>query len=514
MPQLIIRSVLRTGSLLAALLLICPAAPGSNAQRPPNIVLILVDDLGWADLGCYGSRFHETPHLDRLASQGVRFMQAYAASPLCSPTRASILTGKHPARLHLTTYLPGRPDNPGQKLLRPRIHQQLPLEEVTLAEALKGAGYRTAHIGKWHLGGKGFLPEDQGFDVNLGGTAGGSPPGPGGFFGFLTPTLKATDKDEYLTDRLTVDAERFIEDSRDQPFFLYLCHFAVHIPLQGKADLVKKYQAKATAGQGLGRGQNNTVYAAMLESVDQSIGRVVKKLEDTGLADNTLVIFTSDNGGLAVKEGPNTPATSNAPLRGAKGQLFEGGIRVPLIAYWPGRIPGGRVSEVPVSSLDDFPTFLNLAGVKPPEGGAADGGVDLMPLFTGGPPPKRDTLFWHFPHYSNQGGTPSGAVRKGDFKLIEFFEDDRVELYNLAEDAGENRDLSREMPDRRNELHRLLKEWRESVDAQMPTPNPDYDPDWKAPALKLPSVPTTPAAAPEPSSNTSRRRREPLPALP
>ena len=481
----IIRLVLETGSVLAALLF-CTGAAGAEPKRPPNVVFILIDDLGWADLGCYGSRFHETPNLDRLAARGMQFMQAYAASPLCSPTRASILTGKHPARLHLTTYLPGRADSPAQKLLHPKIRLQLPLGETTLAEALKGAGYRCAHVGKWHLGGKGFLPEDQGFDLNVGGTAGGSPPGPGGFFRFVTSTLKSQDDSEYLTDRLTREAERFIEDNRDRPFFLYLCHFAVHIPLQGKPDLVEKYGAKAAPNQGLGRGQNNPVYAAMLQSVDDSVGRIVKKLDDLGLSENTLVIFTSDNGGLAIKEGPNTPATSNAPLRGAKGQLFEGGIRVPLIAYMPGRVPAGRVCEVPVSSLDYFPTLLDLCGVAPAESAPPVDGVDLTPLLTGGPPPERDTLFWHFPHYSNQGGTPTGAVRKSNFKLIEFYEDNRLELYNLAEDAGENRDLSREMPDRRNELHRLLKEWRESVDAQMPTANPDYDPDWKRPPAQLP----------------------------
>ena len=449
----------------------------AHATRPPNVVFVLVDDLGWADLGCYGSTFHETPNLDRLAAGGMRFTQAYAASPLCSPTRAAILTGKHPARLHLTTYLPGRPDSPAQKLLHPRIHRQLPLDETTLAEALKAAGYRCGHLGKWHLGGKGFLPEDQGFDVNVGGTAGGSPPGPGGFFAFQTPTLKATDEREYLTDRLTAEAERFIEESRDRPFFLYLCHFAVHIPLQGKAALVKKYEAKAKPGQGLGQGQNNPVYAAMLESVDESVGRVVRKLDELGLRENTLIVFTSDNGGLSIKEGALTPATSNAPLRGAKGQLYEGGIRVPLIVSMPGKVAAGRVCDAPVTSTDFFPTFLRACGVDDPAG--LGDGLDIMPLLRGEGSVERDALYWHLPHYSNQGGTPTGAVRKGDFKLVEHFEDGRLELYNLAEDAGENRDLSREMPGRRNELHRLLKEWRTSVGAQMPTPNPDYDADWK-----------------------------------
>jgi arylsulfatase A-like enzyme len=457
-----------------------PSEPVTPAKtRPPNIIFILIDDLGWSDLGCYGSTFHETPNLDGLAKAGVRFTQAYAAAPLCSPTRAAILTGKHPARLHLTTYLPGRADSPAQKLLHPKINQHLPLEEVTLAEALKEKGYRCGHFGKWHLGGTGFLPEDQGFDVNVGGTAGGSPPR--GYFAFQTPTLKPTEEGEYLTDRLTDEAERFIDDNHDRPFFLYLCHFAVHIPLQGKPGLVKKYEAKAKRGQGLGQGQNNPTYAAMLESVDESVGRIVRKLDSVGLSENTILVFTSDNGGLAVKEGANTPATCNAPLRGAKGQLFEGGIRVPLIVRMPGTIPAGGVCDVPVTSTDFYPTFLAACGAANPATTEPDG-VNILPLLTGtGEVPKRDALFWHQPHYTNQGGTPGGAVRKGDFKLIEFYEDERVELYRLPDDAGENRDLSREMPEKRNELRKLLHDWRASVDAQMPAPNPKYDPDWKEP---------------------------------
>ena len=476
----IVRRVLRPAALASlGALLFTQLTSAMPREGPPNVIFILIDDLGWADLGCYGSTFHQTPHLDRLAAQGVRFTHAYAASPLCSPTRAAILTGKHPARLHLTTYLPGRADSPAQKLLHPAIRKHLPLEEVTLAEALKPGGYRSGHIGKWHLGSKDFLPEDQGFDLNIGGTAGGSPPR--GYFGFQTPTLTAANPDQYLTDRLTREAERFIDEHRDRPFFLYLCHFAVHIPLQAEPDRVQRYAARAKKDAGLAHGQNNPLYAAMLESVDDGVGRVVKKLDDLGLSDNTLVVFTSDNGGLSVREGPDTPATSNAPLRGAKGQLYEGGLRVPLIARMPGVIPAGRVCDAPVTSTDFYPTLLNRCGVALPAAYANDG-VDIMPLLTGaGDAPTRDALLWHLPHYSNQGGTPGGAVRKGNFKLIEFYEDNRLELYNLADDAGENRDLSREMPDRRNELHRLLKSWRQSVDAQMPTPNPQYDPDWKRP---------------------------------
>jgi arylsulfatase A-like enzyme len=471
-------------STLAVVVLL---AANAAAARAPNIVFILADDLGWADLGCYGSTFHETPELDRLARLGMRFTQAYAAAPLCSPTRASFLTGRHPARLHLTTYLPGRPDSPLQKLLQPTINQQLSLRETTLAEALKPLGYVSAHIGKWHLGGKGFGPEDQGFALNLAGTDGGSPPGPGGYFRFQTPTLKADDDAEYLTDRLTTEAERFIENNRDKPFFLYLCHFAVHIPLQAKPDLIAKYQAKRKApwqdDPKKAPAQDNPVYAAVLESLDQGVGRVMRKLDELGLADDTLLVFMSDNGGLAVREGPDTPATSNAPLRGAKGQLYEGGIRVPLIVRWPGRIKAGAVCDVPVSSADWFPTLLRVAGSKPEPGIPLDG-IDILPVLQGTAVRNRDTLFWHLPHYSNQGGRPSGAIRRGNLKLIEHYEDGRLELFDLAKDVSEKNDLSAAMPEQARELRRLLAEWRRSVDAQMPTPNPDYDPNWTPPAKK------------------------------
>lgn len=461
-------------------------AAGAPAPRPPNIVLILADDLGWADLGCYGSTFHETPNLDRLARSGMRFTQAYAAAPLCSPTRASLLTGKHPARLHLTTYLPGRPDMPSQKLLQARINKQLPLDETTLAEALKPAGYVSGHVGKWHLGGRGFLPQDQGFDVNLGGTAGGSPPGPGGYFRFQTPSLSAADEREYLTDRLTTEAERFIESHRGRPFFLYLCHFAVHIPLQAKPDLLAKYQAKRKApwrdDPMKSPAQDNPHYAAVLESMDQGVGRVMRKLDELGLAEETILVFTSDNGGLAVREGRDTPATSNAPLRGAKGQLYEGGIRVPLIVRWPAKVKAGSTCDVPVSSVDWFPTFLGIARAKPAAQAAPQDGVDILPLLTGADVPARDTLFWHLPHYSNQGGRPSSAVRRASWKLIEHHEDGRLELFDLAKDVSEANDLSKAMPEKAAELHGVLKDWRQSVAAQMPEPNPSYDPDWKPPS--------------------------------
>src|SRR5258708_2043671 len=330
--------------------------------RPPNLIIILMDDLGWADVGCYGSTFYETPNTDKLAAQGMRFTNAYAAGPVCSPTRASIMCGKYPARLHLTDFLTGRADRPSQKLLRPTVEQKLSLDEISLARALKPAGYVTASIGKWHLGGPDFSPEKHGFDLNIGGSITGSPPG--GYFKFKAPNLTARSDDEYLTDRLTEEAETFIDKNKDKPFFLYLAHYAVHIPLQGKKDLIEKYEKKDKPE----KGQNNPIYAAMVQSSDESVGRILKKLDDLKLADNTVVIFTSDNGGLSVKEGPNTPSTTNDPLRAGKGYLYEGGIREPFIARWPGVVKAGSVCDVPVISQDLYPTILQLAGVKPAEG--------------------------------------------------------------------------------------------------------------------------------------------------
>jgi arylsulfatase A-like enzyme len=460
-------------SFVALLIVVGAVSRAVSATEPdkkPNVVFILIDDLGWKDLGCYGSTFYETPNIDKLASQGVRFTNAYAAGPVCSPTRASILTGKYPARLHLTDYLTGRSDRPWQKLLRPKVLQYLPLEEVTIAKALQAHGYVSASVGKWHLGGERYDPVKHGFNVNIGGTDTGSPPG--GYFRFRTPTMAARSGEEYLTDRLTEEAEKFIDQNNDRPFFLYLAHYAVHIPLQAKKNLVAKYRAKARPNEA----QNNPLYAAVVESVDESVGRIMKKLDDRKIAHRTIVFFFSDNGGLSVKEGPNTPATSNAPLRAGKGYLYEGGIREPLIVRWPGVAKAGSVSNMPVCSIDFFPTILESAGVKPVSPQTVDG-VSLMPLLQQAGGWSRDALYWHYPHYSNQGGRPSGAIRLGDFKLIEFFEDAKVELYNLRDDMGEQTDVAANMPEKAKELQTKLAAWRRSVNAQMPTPNPGYDPN-------------------------------------
>jgi arylsulfatase A-like enzyme len=444
------------------------AGYGADKPQPPNFVFILIDDMGWRDAGCYGSTFYETQHIDRLAASGMRFTNAYAACPVCSPTRASILTGRYPPRYNLTTFLPGRKDMPSQKLLQAKINQFLPLDEVTLANVLKPAGYVSASIGKWHLGGQEYWPEKRGFDVNVGGAAAGSPPG---YFKFgKVPNLQAKDDNEYLTDRLTEEAEKFIEKNKNKPFFLYLPHYAVHIPLQAKKDLIAKYEKKAATAKSE---QNNAIYAAMMESVDDSVGRIVKKLDELKIAERTVVVFFSDNGGLSVKEGPNTPATSNAPLRAGKGYLYDGGIREPLIVRWPGVIKSGSTSDVPVISVDFFPTFVELAGVKPDDKKPIDG-VSLVPILkqTGNLKPRE--LYWHFPHYTNQGGRPSAAIRQDDWKLIENYEDGKLELYNLKEDLSEKNDLAMKIPDKVKELQQKLAAWRKSVNAQMPTPNPDY----------------------------------------
>lgn len=446
----------------------CGPSP-EETRRKLNFVFILVDDLGWTDNTCYGSDFYETPNIDRLASQGMRFTNAYAACPVCSPSRAAILTGKYPARLNITDWIPGRKQWPAAKLLVPSFNQQLPNEEVTIAEMLKPAGYTSASTGKWHLGGEGFDPTTQGFDLNVAGTERGSPRS---YFGpFDLPNLQGGDENQYLPDRLTTEALAFIEKNRDNPFFLYLPHFLVHIPLQAKKELIEKYEPKA-AGRKL---QNNATYAAMVESLDQNVGRVLTKLNELGIAENTVVFYTSDNGGLMYEGGRKDPVTSNRPLRAGKGHLYEGGIRVPLVVRWPGVVRAGAVSDVPVSGIDYFPTIRDIAGMPPDPSQTIDG-VSLVPVLRQTGSLNRDALYWHYPHYSNQGGQPGAVIREGDWKLIEFYVDGHLELHNLAEDPSERNNLADKMPDKTADLHKKLKAWRESVNANMPQANPGYDP--------------------------------------
>jgi arylsulfatase A-like enzyme len=466
---------------LVPLVLVGPVA--ADAPRPPNVVLILADDLGWADLGCYGSKFHSTPHIDRLAADGLRFTDAYASCPVCSPTRAALMTGKYPARLHLTDWLPGRPDRPDQRLLHPAFRQELPLEEVTIARALKTAGYATGHVGKWHLGGDGFGPDKHGFDFTVGGNQAGSPLSY--FAPFknkdrFMPGLEKAPDGEYLTDRLTAEALGFIEKNKDRPFFLYLAHYAPHIPLKAKPELVAKYPKEMVLGK-----QSNAIYAAMLESIDEGVGRIVRTLNELKLTDNTMVIFTSDNGGLATLEGPNTPPTINTPLREGKGYLYEGGIRVPLVVKWPGNIKPGTVSNVATASHDLFPTILEICGkahphpTLPPRGEGKEGvdGVSIVPVLKGTGTIRREALFWHYPHYSNQGVQPGAAVREGDFKLIEFYETGRRELYDLKTDMSESKNLIEAKPEVAKRLAERLAQWRSDVGAQAMRPNPEYVPN-------------------------------------
>ena len=465
------------------LLALCPlglcaaASPLHAADRAPNVVLIVADDLGGRDLGCYGSTFYRTPHIDRMAKDGMRFTDFYAACPVCSPTRASIMTGKYPQRVNITDWIPGRKDMPAQRLSRPAINNDLPLEEVTIAEALKKRGYVTAHVGKWHLGGKGFLPQDQGFDVNIAGDATGTPRSY--FAPFLNKQgtmagLEDAPDGQYLTDRLAGEAEKFITVNKDKPFFLYLPHYAVHTPLRAKKDVIAKYDVTPKAGT-----QSNPVYAAMVESLDDAVGRVLKTLDDLKLSDNTLVIFTSDNGGLATTEGGPTGATFNAPLREGKGFLYEGGVRVPLIVKWPGRVKPGTVTSEVACSIDFFPTILDATNLPGTPAAPAVDGVSLLPVFNGGKLKER-AIFWHYPHYANQGSRPGGAIRRGDYKLIESYEDGRRELYNLKTDLSESRNLIVAKPDVAKELAAELAAWRKDVGARMPTPNPDYKPNPQA----------------------------------
>ncbi len=462
---------LRTSILLLAIAAF--ARVGLPASDAPNFVLVLADDLGWRDLGSYGSTYHETPHIDRLAAAGARFTDAYAAGNSCSPTRASILTGKYPASTHVTDWIPGRTP-PGAKLRIPRWTNYLRHRETTIAEALAGAGYETAAIGKWHLGQKGWWPEDHGFDFSVGGSGAGSH---SDMFPPYWPAEKVARlgwrpfpderPGEYLTDRITREAEAFLDRHRDRPFFLYVSHYAVHTRIMGKPEVVAKYREKASSGH-----LKNPEYAAMVEGLDDSVSSIVAKLERLGIAKRTVVIFLSDNGGLS-KDGR---VTSNLPLRGEKSTAWEGGVRVPLIVKWPGQ-PKGLVVDEPVISADLFPTILDIAGV---EGAEMADGRSIAPLLKGEGDYRRGPIYWHYPHYNAHTPivtcTPYGAVRDGPFKLIEFYEDGHAELYDLREDIGETRDLAAAMPDKVRELLAKLHSWRESVGAQMPTANPDADP--------------------------------------
>ncbi len=439
----------RTAAALPAAFL--PACQNQR-KRPLNFLFILADDLGWSQTGCYGSTFYETPHIDRLAAEGLRFTDAYAACPVCSPTRAGIMTGKYPARLHLTDFIPGNPF-PDRPLVQPEWTKYLKLEETTLAERLRQAGYATANFGKWHLSktkrppeSEPWNPHRQGFDEYM--------------VTYKPARSQDPENDAHNVAAITQKAVDFMQRNKDRPFFLYVTHNSIHDPLMEKKSLVEKYRAK----DGSEKPQNTPVVGAMIETLDHSVGTLLAKLEQLGLSDNTVVIFFSDNGGLARD-------AAQTPLRGGKATLWEGGIRVPFIVRWPGVVRPGTKCAVPVISTDFYPTILEIAGIGC--GNTADG-KSLLPLLTGAGELERDAIYWHYPHYHTAGDGPSGAVRLGDYKLIERYEkslrgaEGAFELYFLKQDPAEQDDLAAKMPEKTRTLADRLHAWRVAVKAQMP----------------------------------------------
>ncbi len=466
-------------AVVSLLLLFEKAAHAADAATDRlNIVLLLVDDLGWSDIGCYGADLHQTPHIDRLASRGMRFTNGYAAAPICSPTRAAIMTGKHPARVKMTIWHERAAAGPqqGRKLLPPESLANLPRSEITIAEVLRQQGYHTAHIGKWHLGTAAYYPETQGFDINIGGTFWGAPstfyhpfrgPWSDGEIRYV-PGLGEGKPDDYLTDSLTDAALKVIEEAGNRPFFLNMAYHTVHTPIEGKPAYVEEFRKQMKPGQR----QQNPDYAAMVKSLDESVGRILAKLREQRIEDRTVVIFTSDNGGVVNRTRSGIP-TTNQPLRNGKGSLYEGGIRVPWIVYWPGVTNSGSVSQQQIVSHDLYPTILELAGAQDrSKWNETVDGVSLVPILRD---PSagitRDALYWHFPHYYPTT-TPVSAVRAGAWKLIEYFEGDRVELYNLHDDLAEKRNLAESEPQRVNALRRQLRDWLKSTGAGLPVRNP------------------------------------------
>lgn len=447
----------------------------SAARERPNFVFLLVDDLGWSDLGVYGSDLHETPRIDQFASTALRFTNAYAASPVCSPTRASIMTGKDPAKLRMTVWREAAKSPPlNRRLVPPVTADSLPHAELTVAEVLRDAGYVTAHVGKWHLGTAEYYPQTQGFDYNIGGTLWGAPQtffypysGSRPFAGLrYVPHLEGGREGEYLTDRLTTEAIGILRAEGNKPFFLHLAYHTVHTPIEGKPAVAERYRGKIRDGMR----HRNPQLAAMVHSLDENVGRVLDTLDDLGIADNTVVVLTSDNGGY-VNAYDGMRVTDNYPLRSGKGSLYEGGIRVPAIVRWPGVTAPGSVTDTPISSIDYYRTILSIAGLE----GDRDynrtvDGINLVPVLRHpASESERTALFFHYPHYYATT-SPVSAVRVGDWKLLRYYEDASVELYNLSGDIGERRDLAGEQPDTAAALLHRLDAWLERVAAQHPTP--------------------------------------------
>lgn len=471
--------------LLLTLPIIWLAACSPEPQRQ-NVVFILVDDLGWTDLGYSGSTFYESPNIDALSQESMIFSQAYAGGSVCSPSRAAIMSGKHPARVNITDWIPGQ--NPqGRKLIGAEDLHQLPLEEHSLAEAFKGSGYQTFFAGKWHLGSEGFYPETQGFDLNQGGHEKGSPPG-GYYSPYKNPKLEDGPEGEYLTDRLVTESIDFMRANKESPFFLFLSFYNVHTPIQACKRHLPKFQAKLDElgntetqkrieGEGTTRlDQYNPQYASMVYAMDENVGRIINNLKKLGLYENTTIVFTSDNGGLSTLSSSRKrlAPTSVLPLRGGKGWLYEGGIRVPLLIKPAGVDVSNKDTSVPVVGQDLYPTLLSLANIAPQEGQIIDG-KDLSPILLNSEPLDRDVLYWHFPHYHGSGWIPGAAIRLRDWKLIEFYETNHTELYHLGEDIAETNELSKTYPDTAAMLLDKLHDLQASMHANSIRPNPDYE---------------------------------------
>lgn len=447
----------------------------AEEEPRPNIVFILADDLGWTDLRCFGSKYYETPAIDRLAREGMKFTAAYSNGPNCAPTRACLMSGQYSPRHGIYTVGTGARGREQFRKMKPVENKTvLASRYVTPAEILASAGYATAHMGKWHLGSPPSAgPSQQGFELNVAGDQRGSPPSY--FSPYRNPQLKDGPQGEYLTDRLTDEALKFIEANRNRPFFLYLPHYAVHTPLQAKQELIEKYRGRQPAG-----GHKNAVYAAMIHSLDESVGRILVKLDELELTADTVVIFSSDNGGVGGYAAAGVRGardiTTNAPLRGGKGMLYEGGIRVPQIVRWPGVVEPGSVCAEPVITLDLYPTLVEIGGGKIDASQPSDG-ESLLPLLKSAGKARldREAIYWHFPGYLQASGnrgtwrtTPAAAIRQGRYKLIEFFEDGRLELYDLDDDVSERINLAEKLPEQTRELHRRMLAWRKSTAAPMP----------------------------------------------
>ncbi len=472
----------------------CAGEMGPQPEKP-NILLIVVDDLGYTDLHCYGAGIVETPNVDKLAAEGVRFTNAYVSCPVCSPTRASLLTGKNPVAVDITDWIPGHQEGriqPWHKFIVPEFNWELPLEEITIAEKLKEKGYNTASIGKWHLGGEGYLPAEQGFDLNIAGNHKGMPPtyyypyfvdsataAKNHWLNFKLTHLEFTDDSLYLTDRLTNEALSYIEKQKDSAFFLYLPFYTVHTPIEGRKDLVEKYDQKsANSNDSIVRYSH---FLAMVECMDENVGRILTKLDELGIRENTAIFFVSDNGGLIRKGSKEMGqqnhylASYNAPLRAGKGTLYEGGLRVPTIITWPEKFKKGIVSDELIISTDIYPTIMDLLGLPIEENIE---GISLLNHLAEGEAIERETFYWHYPHYHKTN--PGSVIRDGDFKLIHYYEDERLELYNLKEDIAESVNLAGKMPEMADSLFQKLNVWLENENAKMPTPNPAYNPDYQS----------------------------------